>query len=77
MTNNALQGGQWVTDKRGIQRWRPHTTPTPYCGTERGYQWHRYHQPNNWPLPEHDPCGCRQAHRSHARTTTTQGDNAA
>lgn len=39
----------------------------PACGTERGYQWHRYHDPDNWPLPADDPCGCRAAHAKHNR----------
>lgn len=38
----------------------------PPCGTDTGYQWHRYNEPENWPLPPEDPCGCRAGHR-HAR----------
>jgi hypothetical protein len=38
-----------------------HNTPR-FCGTERGYQWHRYNDRDNWPLPADDPCGCRAAH---------------
>lgn len=34
----------------------------PPCGTDSGYQWHRYHDPENWPLPAEDPCGCKAAH---------------
>lgn len=34
----------------------------PACGTESAYHWHRYHEPDNWPLPKNDPCGCRAAH---------------
>lgn len=39
----------------------------PDCGTERGYQWHRYHEARAWPLPADDPCGCRAAHAEHQR----------
>lgn len=42
----------------------------PPCGTEKGYQWHRYHDRDNWPLPADDPCGCRAAHRDFARAQT-------
>lgn len=42
----------------------------PSCGTEKGYQWHRYHDRDNWPLPAGDPCGCKAAHRAHARAVT-------
>lgn len=35
----------------------------PECPSEPGYQWHRQHEPHNWPLPYDDPCGCRNAHR--------------
>lgn len=39
--------------------------PVPECGTERKYQWHRYHEPESWPLPAGDPCGCAAAHSAH------------
>lgn len=39
----------------------------PDCGTETGYQWHRYHEAHAWPLPTDDPCGCRAAHAEHQR----------
>lgn len=39
----------------------------PPCGTEAGYQWHRHNEPDRWPLPVEDPCGCRTAHRAHGR----------
>lgn len=39
----------------------------PECGTEEGYQWHRYHDRGNWPLPVGDPCGCRAAHAKRDR----------
>jgi hypothetical protein len=43
----------------------PPGPPEPtFCGTERGYQWHRYNDRDNWPLPLDDPCGCRAAHRA-------------
>lgn len=59
----ALTAGDWVP-RRGIKVWVPDPSrPPTYCGTERGYQWHRYHQrEHNWPLPKSDPCGCRAAH---------------
>lgn len=41
--------------------------PKPPCGTDQGYQWHRYHEPENWPLPLIDPCGCRRAHTEKQR----------
>lgn len=39
----------------------------PPCGTPAGYQWHRYHEPDRWPLPKDDPCGCRAAHNQQRR----------
>ena len=42
----------------------------PPCGTERGYQWHRYHDADNWPLPKDDPCECRAAHAAFERART-------
>lgn len=39
----------------------------PPCGTEEGYQWHRYHDRDAWPLPVADPCGCRAAHNQRTR----------
>jgi hypothetical protein len=39
----------------------------PPCGTPEGYQWHRYNQPDQWPLPKSDPCGCRAAHAADQR----------
>lgn len=60
--SNALTGGEWI-GRRGIKVWVPiHSEPPTFCGTERGYQWHRYHDADNWPLPKGDPCGCRAAH---------------
>lgn len=52
----------------GFARQRRPKTIAPECGTESAYQWHRYHQRDNWPLPADDPCGCRAAHRDHTRT---------
>lgn len=40
--------------------------PRSECGTEKGYNSHRYWAARGWekwPLPAHDPCGCREAHR--------------
>lgn len=51
---------------RGPRRYWPRSVRPP-CGTERGYQWHRYHDPTGWPLPDDDPCRCRAAHREHRR----------
>lgn len=45
--------------------WSDPTKTPGFCGTERGYQWHREHDRGNWPLPADDPCGCRAAHRAH------------
>jgi len=39
------------------------------CGTETGYQRHKYlarkFGEGVWPLPAGDPCGCRAAHARH------------
>lgn len=75
----ALTGGQWV--QRGLTLyWRHHRAadkpkggrkPVPaVCGTERGYQRHRWlakaGEPGAvWPLPADDACGCRAAHAAH------------
>lgn len=40
-------------------------TTSEWCGTERGYHWHRTHGP--WPLPTDDPCGCRAGHAAYVR----------
>lgn len=39
----------------------------PACGTDAGYHWHRYNEPDRWPLPVEDPCGCRAAHATRRR----------
>lgn len=52
------------TDGRRIYRSRHRKPP---CGTEAGYQWHRYNEPDNWPLPKDDPCGCRAGHARRRR----------
>lgn len=46
---------------RAPRGWRPP------CGTEQGYQWHRHHERDQWPLPADDPCGCRAAHAAWGR----------
>lgn len=56
----------------GIRRRRRSRHVRPDCGTEAGYQWHRYQakkDPGNhsWPLPPGDPCGCRLAHNKRWR----------
>jgi hypothetical protein len=48
----------------------------PRCGTERGYQWHRHHDRDHWPLPTDDPCGCREAHRVFERARARARDAA-
>lgn len=64
---DALPAGEWVL-KGGVKRYVvDENPPPPHCGSERGYQWHRYHDRDNWPLPDEDPCGCRAAHREHVR----------
>lgn len=39
------------------------------CGTESGYQRHKYlwrtRKEGVWPLPKDDPCGCRAGHARH------------
>ena len=55
------------TDLRALRQNRSKNDPRPACATEAGYQWHRYHERDNWPLPKDDPCGCRAAHRAHFR----------
>lgn len=75
---SALTGGHWV-QRGGVWYWRrlrsvdadPGGRPLlpVECGTERGYQRHRYQarmQRETWPLPADDPCGCRGAHAAHA-----------
>ena len=40
----------------------------PDCGTESGYQHHKYLSrkgEGEWPLLKDDPCGCRAAHARH------------
>lgn len=66
--SDALPPGDWLP-AGPIVRYRP-TDPLDclrpmFCGTERGYQWHRHNDRSNWPLPADDPCGCRAAHRAH------------
>lgn len=61
----------------GIRRRRRSRHVRPECGTEAGYQWHRYQakkDPANhpWPLPPGDPCGCREAHAQRYRDTNTR-----
>lgn len=74
---NVLAEGSWV--RRGLTKvWVPNpeaskprlrgrfvAAPKPPCNTETAYQWHRNNEPDNWPLPTDDPCGCRAAHRAH------------
>ncbi len=55
-----------LTPEPSRRTYRPRSIQPP-CGTEAGYQWHRYHEKASWPLPSDDPCGCRQAHRQHYR----------
>ncbi len=69
---DGLGEGAWVLDaKARIVRWLPAEDLSPadpvmpddtMHNTERGYQWHRHNDPDNWPLPADDPCGCRAAH---------------
>lgn len=43
-------------------------TLRPECGTRKGYNTHRYLASKGigeWPLPDDDPCGCREAHRAY------------
>jgi hypothetical protein len=66
----ALPPGRWVPGRWGVLHFKPTTRPRipaepQFCGTERGYQWHRHNDSFNWPLPPDDPCGCRAAHRAH------------
>ncbi len=53
-----------------VRQRRSRHTPPP-CGTEAGYQRHRYQAMldggKGWPLPLEDPCGCRAGHRRHKR----------
>ena len=73
----GLGRGRWVS-RGGVLRWQraarrtPSTPPLPpvSCGTEQGYQRHRYLARKGadgavWPLPVDDPCGCRAAHAAH------------
>lgn len=57
--------GDVVTDVRAGRD--EGTASRPRCGTDAGYCWHRYHEPENWPLPPDDPCGCRAAHTARMR----------
>lgn len=67
--------GTGILATKPRRRPKPVLTPDPaprrpvQCGTERGYQWHRYlwrtHREGTWPLPADDPCGCRGAHSAH------------
>lgn len=61
----------------GIRRRRRSRHVRPDCGTEEGYQWHRYQakkDPANhpWPLPADDTCGCREAHAKRWRDDKTR-----
>lgn len=78
--DDALTDGRWVV-RRAVRHWQPNPDPrtgvdtetppdpepsTPLCGTEQGYQHHRYQARKAgtpWPLPLNDPCQCRAAHR--------------
>ncbi len=70
-TQRAALAGGTAVDKlpRSTGLRRSKFTP-PACGTESGYQAHRWKARNNtdsgeqWPLPVEDPCGCREAHRA-------------
>lgn len=50
---------------RGRVQRRSRYAAVPDCGTEAKYHWHRANEPDNWPLPVEDPCGCRAAHSRH------------
>lgn len=54
-----------AADTRDRKRRSRYTKPP--CGTDSGYQWHRYNEPDKWPLPADDPCGCRAAHSAKQR----------
>ena len=56
----------------GMGRGRHPYNVRPPCGTDKGYQWHRYHEPWNWPLPKHDPCGCKAAHTAVQRARVAE-----
>lgn len=61
----------------GIRRTRRSRHVRPDCGTEAGYQWHRYRAKKDpvghpWPLPPDDPCGCREAHAKQWRDNKTR-----
>lgn len=65
----------------GIRRRRRSRHIRPECGTEAGYQWHRYRakkDPENhpWPLPADDVCGCREAHRQRWRDDQSERSTA-
>lgn len=65
----------------GIRRRRRSRHERPECGTEAGYQWHRYQakkDPANhpWPLPPGDPCGCRGAHNKRWRDDHSESRSA-
>lgn len=61
----------WATrDLIARHQGRNKTVAKPPCGTEQSYQWHRYHEPEHWPLPADDPCGCRLAHTEWNRLRT-------
>ena len=65
----------------GIRRRRRSRHIRPECGTEAGYQWHRYQakkDPENhpWPLPAEDVCGCRAAHNKRWRDDHSQDGSA-
>lgn len=68
---HALPEGDWVV-VHGVRRFVPAdqkwTPEESYCGTEKGYQRHRYMAKKGkepWPLPADATCGCREAHAAH------------
>lgn len=63
-------------DLIGLRQERRRTVAKPPCGSEQSYQWHRYHERDQWPLPADDPCGCRQAHAewNRLREAIAQGE---
>lgn len=56
-----------IDDPNEIPKGIGYKPQRPDCGTEWGYRWHRRHDPDNWPLPPDDPCGCRAAHTEWTR----------
>lgn len=56
----------------GTNRRRRSRHIKPSCATDEGYHWHRYNEPDNWPLPKNDPCGCRAAHSAHERVKAAE-----